>query len=346
MAENNFEIKDKSKIINSSYSENLLNEENIHLSNYRKYPEKSPALSSYTNRIKTPVGSSFDHITKDFKKLLTQYLSNSNYKNGIKADKIKEQFFKIIEKNAESKNKLYKNENIFEILKNSNPRYKTTRPKISPMTTDDLYSNTKSILQIELLKKINKLSTKFSTKKMPSRISKITSTTVDLPLLYKLKINDTVSKSLLEDKSIRQKLGIKPNEHLNIVVKKPYDNDLTDFQVTSLPDDTYVAKTQKVQSEKKTNGHFSSLKHTDNSKTLSWISKLSDKLNQVLSSTELPQKLNLLIKDNQKPIKTTNIISTTRPAIAPQKFIENDWSHVLSDNYRESIFFILFLLNI
>lgn len=345
LAENNFEINDKSKIINSSFSENILNDENIQPSNYRKYPEMSPVLSSYTNRNKPSLGSSFDHITKDFKNLLTQYLSKSNYKNGIKADKIKEQFIKIIAKNANSKNKINKTENINKMLKNSNSRFKTTRPKISPVTTDDLYSNTKSILQIELLKKINKLSTKFSTKKMPTRMSKIASTTVDLPLLYKLKINDTISKSLLGDKSIRQKLGIKPNEHLNIVVKRPFDNDVTHFQVTSLPDETNIRNTQEFKSETKIDAQFSPLKYTENSKTLSWISKLKEKLNQVLSSTELPQQLNLLMKESPKPIETTTRISTTEQTVGPQNNIENDWSHILSENYRESIFLILFKLN-
>lgn len=341
MAREDFE---KYKKFNSNFSEHFLNEDENNLSaSYRKHPEKSPVLSSYPNSIKPSTAPTLDQITRNFKKLLSQYLSKGNYKNGIKADQFKEQLNKIMHKNSDGQKMIKNYQNISEILRNANSHFKTTKPKINPVITSNLNLNTKSILPIELLKKINKLSTKFSTKKMPT-ISPIisTSTPINFPLLYKLKINDTISKSLLEDQSIRQKLGIKPNEHINIVVKKPLDDSLrSDFQVTSIPDESRTNHQQNNKTMQKINDQFSAFKYIDSPTTLSWLSKLKAKLNQVLSSTQLPQDLNILpIENFEKPTRlessTTNGLKSTETTRVPITQSVNDWTRVLDDKYKQS----------
>jgi hypothetical protein len=107
------------------------------------------------------------------------------------------------------------------------------------------------------------------------------------PLQYKLKINDTLSKKLIENFRLRSNLGLKPNEKINIVLlKRPIKQEFSPYE--AMPNNKIQSFEQMILNSNKMSKslikrppELEQTRHMHKqltSTTNSWLSKLKAKL--------------------------------------------------------------------
>ena len=187
-----------------------------------------------------------------------------------------------------------------------------------------------STLSFEKFQTLNKLKNKDQTyllkkpKANPKSSNFLEYTTTDSPQQYKIKINDSLSKKLIESLQFRTNLGLKPNEKINIVLlKRPIEHD--DSQKKE-----FASSNDKIQ-------NFNEMILNSHKMSKSLIKRPSGleknrHLNVIIPSTtdswlnKLKAKLLPNLKDQH-----FDAYGVTEPSLS--------WNHILSQKYKQSINF-------
>lgn len=132
-----------------------------------------------------PFKTSYDPLLNNLDQLLVDYLNFSKTVNShLITESIRQQILKSLKGNDRLLKKFEQYTNEFK--KNMNKQSSEQDESIRQRTTTHGYTTTRSA-----------------------------------PMLYKLNINDSYSKNLLDNVSLRTKFGLKSNDKLNILIKKP-----------------------------------------------------------------------------------------------------------------------------
>ena len=183
----------------------------------------------------------------------------------------------------------------------------------------------------------------------------------NLPGQYKLKINDTLAKNLLDSYLFRSKFGLKPDEKVNILVlKRPIEND----QSHDLAENRFQMNMYSNQNQQ---NYANNRLVNSNNNVLSSNSKFNrvgnsnleaiNSANKVFSYNFLNNKpqqqhfINLPISNprtilqTSTPTTTLSWLSKLKAKLLAPKFERDqilksfetpyDWSHVLSNQYKQ-----------
>lgn len=245
------------------------------------------------------------------------------------------------------------NENFLKKLEDFSERLKSSILKNEKLELPAFKSSedtsTKAYSPLDLYKQYNKLSTRVYYK-APARnftvpTNKLNNTSVqpkvvqnNIPMLYKLKINDSIAKNLLENQSLRSKLGMKPNDKISILIKRPLEEEQkTDMNQEFFMNNQNALFLQNLRFQPinlnqryKTQYALTPAIGTTTS-TLSWLSKLKAKLSHTFSPTTSTLSTTTTTSASSLPVKNyqkSQVNQVTNNA---------EWTHVLSDQYKKGM---------
>ena len=174
---------------------------------------------------------------------------------------------------------------------------------------------------------------------------------------YKLKINDTLAKSLLDSLLFRSKFGLKPDEKVNILVlRRPVENDQLHSQILSNNGNFYPLNNRDLNLNQQNfiNSYLS--RHSNKQSNGGLI--VDDK--QPFSLYKTPALIKLAqTQQHEVPVLSTtlaannqNLFHQSEAKLTPKIYEQDqfikayqtpyDWSRILSNQYRQDSSFINF----